>query len=150
MFYPLLNVFFIIFRKSDGVKMVLGRGFAAPAASFFLRDRKGIKEPHSQREVLAVRRQMEKRISPPRRRVSFCTARKKPKSRQRGEGFRFPSPLCDPLSLNRPSTGGLRPPYWMYPPEWAVAEQAPFNPNSSKPPNARTSSGSNRTAQSPQ
>ena len=37
-------------------------------------------------------------------RVTFCAARKSPKSRQRGEGFRFPSPPRYPIPLKRPTS----------------------------------------------
>ena len=43
------------------------------------------------------------------RRGTFFPERKYPKNGLRGEGFRFPSPLKNPLSLKRPNGEGLRP-----------------------------------------
>ena len=40
--------------------------------------------------------------------MTFCADRKSPKNRQRGEGFRFPSPLKKPLTLKRPKGKGVR------------------------------------------
>ena len=50
------------------------------------------------------------------RRGTFFPKRKYPKNGLRGEGFRFPSPLKDPLSLKRPNGEGCGPPLWKPPP----------------------------------
>ena len=42
-------------------------------------------------------------------RVTFCAARKSPKSRLREGGFRFPPSLKDPISLKRPRPGAPAP-----------------------------------------
>ncbi len=52
---------------------------------------------------------------PPLRGPHFCIDRNGGKSNQRGEGFRFPSPLWKPHSLKRPTEGVSRPPHWNSP-----------------------------------